>query len=662
MHGKLILDDSPVSKKKQRNFWDTPSPTTSIASTPRQIPSPIPQLPSPNALPTSTPTISNRKRRNLNSNLNSSMCSPVSTPITNSSLFTPISSKQRRQNISPTVPDLNSSSTLMNTTPKFTPKLKKKAVKKPVAKKQNKKKPVKKLKKKCKVKWRQGTLDENAVPTTYFGPPFEEPTDDNIAGLATPSQFFQYFFDEELLTKIVEQTNLYSMQLTGKSSNISITDMKQFLGICILSSVVSLPSLRCLWNPVIGSSVVQNSLSVNYFEKIKRFLHFNDNDEMVPSSDPGHDRLHKIRPVITKLLQNFQKVTVEEYLSLDEQLCATKHRSYLRQYIPSKPHKYGYKLYVLCGVSGYAYNFEIYTGQEEAMLPDEPLLGATGNVVIRLTRSIPRSLGHKLFFDNYYTSVPLLVHLEKEGIHTSGTIRFNRLPDKDQLKADIEKNPRGDFVEYICSYKKKPVVFLAWKDNKVVSMVSTYRGSLPVKTIQRYDRKEKVRRDVKCPALIDIYNKHMGGVDTMDAMIGRQKIKIKSKKWYLKLFFHLVDIAIVNAWLLARRVNAIDKNTTAWKFRVEVAQTLCASATPKKMGRPTAKSTDFSKSKLFSHTPLPNDDIRLDELGHWPVHKAERRMCRMPSCKNKTSVFCTKCQIFACFTANSNCFTSFHTM
>lgn len=30
-----------------------------------------------------------------------------------------------------------------------------------------------------------------------------------------------------------------------------------------------------------------------------------------------------------------------------------------------KPHKYGFKLVVLAGVSGFAYNFEIYTGAEK---------------------------------------------------------------------------------------------------------------------------------------------------------------------------------------------------------------------------------------------------------------------------------------------------------
>jgi hypothetical protein len=85
---------------------------------------------------------------------------------------------------------------------------------------------------------------------------------------------------------------------------------------------------------------------------------------------------------------------MEECLSIDEEIFPTKARSYLQQYLPSKPHKWGYKLFVLCGVSGYSYDSEIYTGQENDSTQrpsDEPDLGASGNVVLCLSRGIPKN-------------------------------------------------------------------------------------------------------------------------------------------------------------------------------------------------------------------------------------------------------------------------------
>jgi hypothetical protein len=92
----------------------------------------------------------------------------------------------------------------------------------------------------------------------------------------------------------------------------------------------------------------------------------------------------------------------------------------------------GLQLFVLGGVSGYAYNFEIYSGQENAeknRLSTEPDLGASANVVARLPRCIPKNVNHKVYFDNYYTSVPLEIYLYKQGIFSLGTIRKNRLPN-----------------------------------------------------------------------------------------------------------------------------------------------------------------------------------------------------------------------------------------
>lgn len=123
----------------------------------------------------------------------------------------------------------------------------------------------------------------------------------------------------------------------------------------------------------------------------------------------------------------------------------------MKQYLPMKPHKWGYKLFVLCGSSGYAYDFEFYTGNEnnsfKRLLYSEPDFGATGNVVVRLTRNIPINVHHNIFYDNYYMSIPVMVFLENRKIHSVGTFRINRfsgvpINDKLLLKKTTRHNGR----------------------------------------------------------------------------------------------------------------------------------------------------------------------------------------------------------------------------
>lgn len=60
----------------------------------------------------------------------------------------------------------------------------------------------------------------------------------------------------------------------------------------------------------------------------------------------------------------------------------------------------------------------------------------------------------------------------------------------------------------------------------MVTLLSTYCGKDPISVVKRYDKKIKTQIVVDCPFLIKEYNRHMGGVDSLDSHIGRYKIKI----------------------------------------------------------------------------------------------------------------------------------------
>ena len=65
--------------------------------------------------------------------------------------------------------------------------------------------------------------------------------------------------------------------------------------------------------------------------------------------------------------------------------------------------------------------------------------------------------------------------------------------------------------------------------------------------------------NVSRPNIVKVYNKHMGGVDLLDPLLGYYRNKIRSKKWYLRIFFHLIDMTTVNAWILWNQHNPENK-------------------------------------------------------------------------------------------------------
>lgn len=111
----------------------------------------------------------------------------------------------------------------------------------------------------------------------------------------------------------------------------------------------------------------------------------------------------------------------------------------------------------------------------------------------------------------------------------------------------------------------------------------------------------------------------MGGVDLLDSLMGRHKIIMKSRKWYMRIFYHLVDLTVVNLWLLYKRVlrakGIKDSNIlNQAKFRAEVACSLSKVGTgPSKRGRPTSLENEIkTKRKRGPTQHLPPQEVRLD--------------------------------------------------
>lgn len=199
-----------------------------------------------------------------------------------------------------------------------------------------------------------------------------------------------------------------------------------------------------------------------------------------------------------------------------------------------KPHKWGYKLFVMAGVSGFAYNLEIYSGQENdpaLRLSSEPDIDASGNVVVRLARIVPLDKHFKLYYDNYYTSISLMIYLKTRGIESLGTVRRNRLKNVlFPLDTAMKSKERGTMYECTATVQNKNIVAVLWKDNKLVTLLSTFSGMNPISEVKKFSKKEKKSVLVPSPYVISVYNKHMGGVDLLDSIIGRYKIGIKSRK------------------------------------------------------------------------------------------------------------------------------------
>ena len=150
---------------------------------------------------------------------------------------------------------------------------------------------------------------------------------------------------EELLELIAEQSNLYIHQ-NGRNFTVTKAELKAFLGINFVMTINKLAKIAEYWrvNNLIGNDGIQNTVIQNRFCEILQNLHFADNRK-----DDKTDKAFKMRPVIDYLNSKFSEVlSNDSEQSIDEHMVKFKGRSGMKQYIKSKPIKWGFKFWFCC--------------------------------------------------------------------------------------------------------------------------------------------------------------------------------------------------------------------------------------------------------------------------------------------------------------------------
>lgn len=87
---------------------------------------------------------------------------------------------------------------------------------------------------------------------------------------------------------------------------------------------------------------------------------------------------------------------------------------------------------------------------DNIVLENTPNLGASANVVVRLSQIIPDFVNHIMSHENYYSSVSLAIYMRSRGIFSVATIRGKRIPNTKLSPDDQLKNKaRGYSEEFV---------------------------------------------------------------------------------------------------------------------------------------------------------------------------------------------------------------------
>lgn len=153
---------------------------------------------------------------------------------------------------------------------------------------------------------------------------------------------------------------------------------------------------------------------------ISRALRFDDYSSR--RQQRSHDKFAPIRTIWDKWVESLPTFyNPHDNVTIDEQLLSFRGRCKFRQYMPSKPAKYGIKLWVLVDSSSkYVWNIQPYLGKAVSGVVEKQ---QGKRVVLDLVKGLN---GHNITVDNFFTSLELSQELLKQKLTIVGTLRLNK--------------------------------------------------------------------------------------------------------------------------------------------------------------------------------------------------------------------------------------------
>nr|XP_027231163.1 piggyBac transposable element-derived protein 4-like [Penaeus vannamei] len=340
---------------------------------------------------------------------------------------------------------------------------------------------------------------------------------------STAREILDCFLTPELWDTMTRETNRYVEQrpVTPSShmktwENTTVEELQSFIGLRLLMGLQPRPHSRYYWskNRLLSSSVFPETMTRDRFDLLQSRLHFSDNED--PRADT--DRLWKLRPVLDILDTTFKTVYIpDRKIVVDESLWAFRGRHHAIQFNPTKRARFGMKVYRLCesdgAGAGYTSAFNVYMGQDRGDVP-----ASMKAVTDLMNRACFFEKGYELYLDNWYSSPELFHYLS------------SRKTNRGNSSAEPQVHAEGP--------------------QDMVDLPPNRRGIVRTK-----------------PQAVVDYNVGKKGVDLADQLAASYSTTRRTNKWYQNVFYHLLDMAAVNAFVVHR---ALGGTLTQLEFRLEI--------------------------------------------------------------------------------------------
>lgn len=355
---------------------------------------------------------------------------------------------------------------------------------------------------------------------------------------------FKRIFTDDMCNVIIRETNRKAIQLYAQYNNehpaiepkswtiLTAVEFDAYLGVLITAGVrhSNYEHLRELWKTD-AYPLYRAAMGLNRFWEISRVIRFDNHFNRVERL--AVDRAAPITALWEMMNKNLSMCyKPSDAITVDEQLYPFKGRVKFLQYMPSKPAKYGIKIFWVCDArNSYPLRGMIYKGKE-----DVQRVGSVGEEIVKDLVAKYRGTGRCVVADNFFTTMDLTKLLMSWDLSYVGTLKKNKpyipeamLPNKFRAEHSSIFGFNDQKIT-MCSYVPKK--------RKAVVLLST----------MHYD--DKVSGAKNKPDIIHFYNATKGGVDNMDRLLGEYTCKRVSRRWPQALFYNMIDVCALAAYII----------------------------------------------------------------------------------------------------------------
>lgn len=368
-------------------------------------------------------------------------------------------------------------------------------------------------------------------------------------------------------------------------------------------------------------------LTLIQYQQLLRFMHLVNNANKSRPTYTDHDKCFKVRPLIAFLQKAFSRWFFPGTdNACDEAGFPSRHR-WLRSYNKSKPHKYFIELLMAaCSQTRFVWDFFVNESSQKVVLRQnrrrnqskfkkvvhyqsefsltereiQRKYGATAAQMVYFARKLrefdPKdrvtdsfSSTYRLFTDRRWDNIPgVVLSKTMHGVSYTATVKnghryhvawqFKKTKkNKNGLSKSKSMSARGKFRVAHTKVNNVQLTTVLWVDSALVGAVSADLGTETHHVLRRRGRH---KCSVVCPRILFVRGKNFRAVDQSDQLrLGKVHFgfSCRNKAWP-KLMFGLLEVTLVNIYIVVVNTNTTYTKLTQEDFRWQIVAELVAEA------------------------------------------------------------------------------------